>query len=84
MTGPPGRLEQLGGRLDAYCQAKKYQLRADAWVGLGTVAGQSGPFQFYVFGRFPWEQDATLEQLVRDMGLSEEPPLPAGGQDSSQ
>ncbi|HDH26428.1 MAG TPA: hypothetical protein ENH00_09580 [Actinobacteria bacterium] len=71
MTGPPGRLGELETRLDLYCQAKKHQLRADAWFGFAVVDRQPGPFQYYMWGSFPWEDDEELDRLVENMGLVE-------------
>lgn len=69
MTGPPDNLHELEGRLELYCQAKKHQLKAHTWFGFAAVDGDPGPFQYYMYGSFPWEEDYDLDQLIEDMGL---------------
>lgn len=70
MTGPAERFDHLSRRLNAYCQAKKYQLRAHTWFGFAAVDGRPGPFQYYMYGSFPWEEDEELDDLIEEMGLA--------------
>lgn len=70
MTAPRGESSDLKGRLISYCIAKKYQLRADAWLGFGAV-GEREAFQAYVLNLEPWAEDTESAALVEEMGLME-------------
>ena len=61
---PPKEFES---RLQAYCQLKKYQLRYTRWVAIGSHIRISGLTQFWGFVDAPWEYDATMEQLIKEL-----------------
>jgi len=54
-------------RLQAYCQLKKYQLRCAKWVAIGSHVRLPGLVQFWGFVDAPWEYDATMEQLIKNL-----------------
>ena len=67
---PPLRAADLGTRLPVYCLAKKYQVRADAWVGLGVFAGPGEVFQLYCANHDPWvEADKPAKEALEILGL---------------
>jgi hypothetical protein len=70
MSAPPALFGELKELLPLYCQAKKHQLRADLWLGLGLVSTSRQAFDIYVFGSEPWEEDPVLDEVVEDLGLS--------------
>jgi uncharacterized protein YchJ len=45
--------------------SKKYQLKADQWLSLGSVSGSSNTADEAAFTKQPWKQDAKLDQLSK-------------------
>jgi hypothetical protein len=74
MTAPPSNQQELLQRLAVYCIAKKYQLRADAWVGLGFAVGSGKAFDAFVQSDEPCQKDEDLQRLADEMGLGRELP----------
>lgn len=74
MSAHPEDAEALSRRLAIYCMAKKYQVRADGWVGFGVYAGAQGPFQYYVANHSPWdEKDEVAREAMETLGLKDKP-----------
>jgi hypothetical protein len=61
---PPKDFES---RLQSYCQLKKYQLRYTRWVAIGSHIRLPGLAQFWGFADGPWEYDATMEKLIKEL-----------------
>jgi len=66
MVAPQDAVGQLGSRLRAYGELKKYQLGCDTWVGLGFVAGTGPLLHCWVVGDAPWQVDDQLQKLVQE------------------
>jgi hypothetical protein len=64
MSCAPAQSTELADRLAMYCTMKKYQQKAESWVGFGCWAGPSDAIQcaFVLWGL--WSPDAELERLV--------------------
>jgi hypothetical protein len=74
MSAPPKEAAALGRRLPIYCMAKKYQQKADSWVGFGVFAGSDGPFQYYCANHNLWaESDDVAQEAMDTLGLKMEP-----------
>lgn len=66
MAGPAGTdLDALQSRLIGYAKLKKYQSRADRWLGIGTIHGtpEWSSVAFTITG--PWQFDPQLDALAR-------------------
>lgn len=46
--------------LTGYVQAKKYQVRADQWLGLLTIVNQPGLIHGFIVSNEPWRHDENL------------------------
>jgi hypothetical protein len=57
--------KEFEGRLESYCQLKKYQLHRKRWVAIGSHVGLPGLVQFWGFADIPWEYDAEMEELIK-------------------
>ena len=59
----PGRLAR---RVGGYSTLKKYQARADRWLGIGTIPGTSRWAAVALTVRGTWEHDNDLDRTVRE------------------
>lgn len=57
-------LERLFERLVSYCSLKKYQTRANRWVGLISLIKYPVIIHGWVFNEQPWQHDPELEKIV--------------------
>lgn len=57
-------------KLQSYCFMKKYQVRADSWVGFLTLVDQNPIIQGFVVLTGPWVYDDELERLVAELPSS--------------
>ena len=64
MAVPPTQEGTLPDRLREYTYLKKYQTKADSWVGFGVFEGPPELFQVAVIWSAPWEYDDELERAV--------------------
>lgn len=64
MSCAPAQSPDLAERLAMYCTMKKYQQKAESWVGFGCWEGPSDAVQcaFVLWG--PWAPDPELDRLV--------------------
>jgi hypothetical protein len=53
--------------LGRYVQIKKYQVRADQWLGLLTVVDHPGLVHGFIVGNEPWIPDEGLEALAASL-----------------
>jgi len=67
----PSKAEEAMRRLQTYCLMKKYQIRADSWLGLLTVVDQEPIIQGFVICAGPWTQDDEIERLVATLPSSQ-------------
>jgi hypothetical protein len=67
----PSKAEEAMRRLSTYCLMKKYQIRADNWVGLLTVVDKEPMIQGFVICAGPWTHDDELERLVATLPSSQ-------------
>lgn len=56
-----GEIEQ---RTLAYAMARKYELRAERWLGIGCVIGSADTIDTVVYSSKPWEKDPALEEMA--------------------
>lgn len=57
--------------LAAYVRLKKYQQRADSWLGLLSIVEEPGYIHAYITsGVSPWRYDQSLEDLVKRLDAS--------------
>lgn len=59
-----GEIEQ--GTL-AYAMARKYELRAERWLGFGCVAGSADMIDAVVYSNKPWGEDPALEEMAKNV-----------------
>lgn len=59
--------EELGERLAGFCVLKKYQARANRWVGIGSLVREPGIVHMWVANEANWEHDEELEKLSRQI-----------------
>jgi len=62
-AGREGR-EHFAQKLQAYCAAKKYQMKCDRWLGIGNHVLYSEVANVFVYLGDPWTPDKDLETLV--------------------
>jgi hypothetical protein len=56
--------EKLFRHLTEYCMVKKYQMKANLWLGFAGMANSSRNFELVMFGNGPWKHDPQLEELA--------------------
>jgi len=56
--------EKLFRHLTEYCMVKKYQMKANLWIGFAAMANSSRNFELVMFGNGPWKHDSQLEELA--------------------
>src|SRR5207248_11266877 len=66
----PSNAQEAQRKLRSYCLMKKYQVRADSWVGFLTLVDQQPVIQGFVVLADPWTHDEELERLVADLPTS--------------
>ena len=44
--------------------ARKYEVRAERWLGLGCVVGSSDTIDAVVYSNEPWRKDPALEEVA--------------------
>jgi len=54
----------MAERLEAYCTAKKHQLRKDCWIGIGSISWAEEPIQLALLLDGPWSPNPALDDLV--------------------
>jgi hypothetical protein len=67
MTVPPSEANDLPRLLQNYCLLKKYQCRANRWIGFGGFEGPPEPAQLAAVFDDPWTQDTALDKLVAEL-----------------
>jgi hypothetical protein len=67
MSAPPSAAQELGKRIHTYCRLKKYQMKANRWIGFGVYAGPPEPAQLAVVFSEPWQPEDELDRLVKSM-----------------
>ena len=65
MAVPRVEVENIGQRTLAYAMARKYELRSEQWLGLGTVVGSPYVVDSVVYSTEPWTEDPTLEEMAK-------------------
>jgi hypothetical protein len=66
---PPGStLAEATARLERYARAKVHQMHADR--SLGVIVSPSGAIENIGYGNHEWVEDAELDALVAEMGLT--------------
>lgn len=58
--------EQEAAKLATFCELKKYQHRADTWLGLLTVVDQPGILHGCVIFDAAWKYEDHVDEIVRD------------------
>jgi hypothetical protein len=58
--------EELKRNLSSYGLLKKYQMRSNLWIGLGSVLCDSDSKRFWLVLKGNWERDSKLDKLVTD------------------
>ena len=48
-----------------YCVIKKYQMKADLWLGFGAMADSKKNVELVMFSADPWQEDSQIEELSR-------------------
>ena len=66
----PQNAREARGKLQSYCVMKKYQIRADSWLGFLTVVDHEPIIQGFVILADPWVHDENLERLVEHLPKS--------------
>jgi len=56
--------EKLFRHLTEYCMVKKYQMKANLWLGFAAIANSLRNFELVIFGNGPWKHDPQLEELA--------------------
>jgi len=56
--------EKLFRHLTEYCMVKKYQMKANLWLGFAAMASSSRNFELVMVGNGPWKHDSQLEELA--------------------
>ena len=64
MTCPPASSRGLASQLRQYCGLKKYQMKADRWVGIGGWSGPKETIQVAVVFNETWQANPELDRLV--------------------
>jgi hypothetical protein len=57
--------DKLFRHLTEYCMVKKYQMKANLWLGFAAMANSSKNFELVMFGNGPWVYDSQLEQIAK-------------------
>lgn len=66
----PSNAQEAQRKLRSYCLMKKYQVRADSWVGFLTLVDQQPIIQGFVVFADPGTHNEELERLVADLPTS--------------
>lgn len=66
----PSNSREAQRKLKSYCFMKKYQARADSWVGFLTLVDQAPIIQGFVVLTNPWSHNDELERLIADLPTS--------------
>lgn len=66
----PSNALEAQRKLRSYCLMKKYQVRANSWVGFLTLVDQNPIIQGFVVLADPWAHDEVLERLVANLPTS--------------
>lgn len=61
-----GQAKQEAIKLVTYCELKKYQQRADTWLGLLTVVDRPSVLHSCVVFDAAWEHEDHTDEIVRD------------------
>jgi hypothetical protein len=67
----PSNSREAQRKLRSYCFMKKYQVRADSWVGFLTLVDQNPIIQGFVVLADPWAHDDELERFVARLPTSQ-------------
>lgn len=59
--------EKLFKKLISYCSLKKYQMRANLWVGLISLLRYPGIIHGWIFNNYPWQFDSKFEKLIQGL-----------------
>lgn len=65
MTAPGNKRALLEQRLAPFCLMKKYQVGADAWIGVGGTPDD--PIAGIVVVQEPWKPNIEMERIVRQL-----------------
>jgi hypothetical protein len=60
-------VEMLSEDMFALGASKKYQLRANEWLSLGSIHGSSNIVDAAMFSKQPWKEDPDMERLSRSL-----------------
>ena len=55
---------------EAYCKIKKYQMKANIWLGIGGLADSRRLFDFAMFSKEPWLKDERMEPIAQSHFVS--------------
>lgn len=65
MAAPPGTsYDELERRLRSYVYLKKYQVKAERWLGIGGIGGTKQIAQIFFLNSEPWHPDPKCQELV--------------------
>src|ERR1043166_2727370 len=64
------KVHEAQRKLQTYCVMKKYQVRANSWVGLLTVVDQQPIIQGFLVLGDPWVYNSEVEKLVAGLPSS--------------
>jgi len=64
LTSYEDTVKSMAERLEAYCTAKKHQLRKDCWIGIGSISWAEEPIQLALLLDGPWSPNPALDDLV--------------------
>lgn len=64
MIAPTSREVEMNRKLRTYCSMKKYQMKADKWLGIGLVVGKEIKLSAYFYDRNAWTFDNALSEVV--------------------
>lgn len=63
----PDDMEKLKKWVELLTVKNKHVQRADLWIGIGILANQQEPFQFFLHFNDPWSPDEELDQAIAEL-----------------
>ncbi|MGD0207600.1 MAG: hypothetical protein ABSC89_08350 [Verrucomicrobiota bacterium] len=64
---PPHRVQEASFEFGSFVELMKYDARADKWLGVLCISGQSQPVGSWFYLNSPWREDAVLAAALADL-----------------
>jgi hypothetical protein len=64
---PPHRIQEASFNFSSFVELMKYDAKADRWLGILCISGQSQPVGSWILMNSQWQEDATLAADLADL-----------------